>query len=179
MKDFYLLLTIVFSIALIFQFFLLLFRPTKYWWIKKLRLYKLLPEFFPNLETENIREIEYLLEDLIIQRCSDENKIIEEIRNGYLLKYYPKGVLKNKRYWRFDYVEIYDADVLVTLRVGFNLNNSPEYQIEHRQTYESILRIFLKSNQGNVSDFKKLFKRSKDKMEIIKKYRDFLIKDIL
>lgn len=175
MKDFYLLLAIVFSIALIFQLFLLLFKPTKYWWIKKLRLYK----FFPDLEIENVREIEYLLKNLITQRCFNENKVIEEIRNGYLLKYYPEGVLKNKRCWNFYYVEIYDADVLVTLRIGFNLNNSLEYQIEHRQTYESILRIFLKSNQGSVSDFKKLFKRSKDKMEIIKRYRDFLIQDII
>lgn len=180
MSRFYVLFTaLVILIVVVFRFFFLQFRPTKYWWTRKLRLNKIFPCKFDAVDDKDIREVEALLNFLIMHRCADENGIIREVRNGYVLKFYPENVLKNKRPWGFDYVEIYDADVSATLRVGFDSNGLPKYQIEHRQTHESTLRMFFKSRQGDRSELDKYLKDHDGKVKIMENYRDYVIKDVL
>lgn len=179
MNHFYAFMMLAILIAVTFQIFVSQFKPTKYWWTRELRLNKIFPSEFDAVDDMDIREVEALLNFLIMHRCSDENRIVKEVRNGYVLKFYPESVLKNKRPWGFDYVEIYDADVFVTLRVGFDSNGMPKYQIEHRQTHESTLRMFFKSRQGNRSDFDKYLRDRNGRITIMENYRDYVIKNVL
>lgn len=179
MVNFYTFATLAILIAVAFQLFVSQFRPTKYWWTRKLHLNKIFPSKFDDINSKDIREVESLLNFLIMYRCADENKIIQEVRNGYVLKFYPDGVLKNKRPWEFDYVEIYDADVFATLRVGFDANDVPKYQIEHRQTDESIFRMFFKSRHGNRSELKEYLRDRNSRIKVIENYRDYVMKNIL
>ena len=179
MFNFYAFATLVISIAIIIQLFFSEFRPTKYCWTRKLRLNKIFPSKFDDINSIDIREVEALLNFLIIYRCSDENGIVQEVRNGYVLKFYPESVLKNKRRWGFDYVEIYDADVFATLRVGFDSNSVPIYQIEHRQTYESTSRMFFKSRQGNRSELEEYMRDRNGRIKVMENYRDYVIRNVL
>lgn len=164
---------IIFSILL--QSFFCTFRPTRKWWIRKLRLYKIFPSVFKNIESEE--EVLALINILIIYRCSDENKIVKEIRNGYFLKYFPEGVAENKRVWDFNYIEIFDNYTDVTLRIGFDADNTPKYQIEHQQTYKSFLKMFY--NQEEDLDPEECFSSANGRFKIIKNYRDYVMRDIL
>lgn len=179
MFHFYTFIALAILIAFIFQLFFSQFRPTKYWWIRKLRLNKIFLFKFYDVNSEDIREVEVLLNFLIMHRCSDENGIVQEVRNGYVLKFYPENVLKNKRPWEFDYVEIYDADVFATLRVGFDSNGVPKYQIEHRNTYESMSRMFFKSRQGNRSELEEYLRDRNGRIKVIENYRDYVIRHVL
>lgn len=179
MVNFYMFLTLAFLIVFTFQLFFSQFRPTKYWWIRKLRLNKIFPFKFYDIDSDDIREVEVLLNFLIMHRCSDENGIVQEVRNGYVLKFYPENVLKNKRPWEFDYVEIYDADVFVTLRVGFDSNGVPKYQIEYRNTHESISRMFFKSCKDNRSKLEEYLRDRNGRIKVIENYRDYVIRNVL
>lgn len=179
MNYFYIFVVLVVLISVAFQLFVSQFKPTKYWWTRKLRLNKIFPSKFDAIDNKDIGEIEALLNFLIIHRCSDENGIVQEVRNGYVLEFYPESALKNKRIWEFDYVEIYDADVFATLRVGFDSNGVPKYQIEYRRTHESTLRMFFKSRQGNRSKLDEYLKDRNGRIKVIENYRDYVIKDVL
>lgn len=179
MNHFYAFMVLAILIAVTFQIFISQFKPTKYWWTRKLLLNKIFPSKFDAVDDMDIREVEVLLNFLIMHRCSDENRIVKEVRNGYVLKFYPESVLKNKRPWGFDYVEIYDADVFATLRVGFDSNGMPKYQIEHRQTHESTLRMFFKSRQGNRSDLDKYLRDRNGRIKVMENYRDYVIRNVL
>ena len=179
MNHFYTFAALAILIAVAFQIFVSQFKPTKYWWIRKLRLNKIFPSKFDAVDDMDIREVEALLNFLIMHRCSDENGIVQEVRNGYVLKFYPEGVLKNKRAWEFDYVEIYDTDVFATLRVGFDSNGVPKYQIEHRQTHESTLRMFFKCRQGNRRELDEYLRDRNGRIKVMENYRDYVIKDVL
>lgn len=179
MNYFYTFAALAILTAVTFQIFVLQFKPTKYWWTRKLRLNKIFPSKFDAIDDKDIREVEALLNFLIIHRCSDENRIVQEVRNGYILKFYPESVLKNKRLWEFDYVEIFDAYVFATLRVGFDSNGVPKYQIEHRQTYDPTSRMFFKSRQGNRSKLDEYLKDRNGRIKVMENYRNYVIKDVL
>lgn len=180
MIHFYAFAVAIILIAIIaLQLFFLEFRPTKYWWTRKLRLNKIFPSKFSDIDNKDIREVEALLNFLIMHRCFDKNRIVQEVRNGYVLKFYPESVLKNKRPWEFEYVEIYDGDVFVTLRVGFDSNDVPKYQIEYRQTHESMSRMFFKSRQGNRSELNEQLRDPNGKIKVMEKYRDYVMRSVL
>ena len=174
-------LTIFIIASMFFALYLFLtyFRPTKCWVERVFLLYKIMPKRFSNIFDVNIREIEMLLNFLIEHRCSDENSVVREIRNGYVLKYYPEGYMENKRVWPFAYVEIYDANVRATLRVGFDANSVPKYQIEHRQSKESTAKMFFRSRQGSPNELERYMKDKNGRIEVMENYRDYTIRNII
>lgn len=153
------------------------FQPTKYWFAKHFRLFRFF-EKVDNIDEIPIREIEAMLEFLILDRCSEENRIVGEIRNGYILKFYPEGVEPNKRWVESSYVEIYNEETETTLRCTF-INCEPKYQIERRQTNNSLEGIFFYSKQGKMKDFLSHAYTTDGRREILDNYRDFVIRDIM
>ena len=153
------------------------FHPTKYWFAKHSKLFRFL-EKTENIDNIPIREIESMLEFLILDRCSEENRIVGEIRNGYILKFYPEGVEPNKRWVESIYVEIYNEETETTLRCTF-INCEPKYQIERRQTNNSLEGIFFYSKQGKMKDFLSRAYTTDGRREILDNYRDFVIRDIM
>lgn len=164
-------------------FFLLLvkfveFKPTKYWIAKQCKLFNFFLKV-DNIDEIPIREIEAMLEFLILVRCSEEDRIIVEVRNGYVLKFYPESVKPNKRWVESDYVEIYSKKIETTLRCSFSSNSEPQYQIERHQTKDSLEAIFFFSKQGKMKDFISHAYTTDGRREILENYRDFVIRDIM
>lgn len=154
------------------------FKPTRYWWSKKLGLYKI-SKRFENINSLPIREIEAMLEFLILDRCSEENRIIKEIRNGYILRYFPESVNPNKRWAESNYVEIYNKHIDVTLRVTFSANGEPKYQVERQQNNDNLESLFFYSEQGKMKDFLSRAYATDGRREILENYRDFVIRAVM
>lgn len=154
------------------------FKPTKYWMAKNCKLFN----FFSKVDSIDnipIREIEMMLEFLILARCSEEDRVIVEVRNGYVLKFYPEGVERNKRWVESSYVEIYSKKTETTLRCSFSSKSEPKYQIERQQTSDNLERIFIHSKQGKMRDFLSRAYTTDGRIEILENYRDFVIRDIM
>lgn len=154
-----------------------MFCPTRYWWSKTFHLYRW-SDNFDDIDNVDLVEIEMLLHFLILHRCSDENGTIQEIRNGFILTYYPEGANRNKRAWPYDYVEIYDNNIDVLLRIGFD-GDIPTYQLEYRQADETIDRMFFRSKQGNMNDFSKVAYDKQTRREIVERYKTWVMKNVL
>ena len=154
------------------------FQPTRYWLASKFKLYRIM-KHAEDVSKLDIREIETMLHYLIIMRCSDENRIVNETRNGLRLRFYPEGVERNKRWVPGDYVAIYHDSCQSCLRVTFDGSGNLRSQIE-RPHDDSILQfIYLKSKQGDVDDFVRDSFTKHSKVRILENYRDYLIRRIL
>lgn len=173
----YIVLTILASVCFLLVLNLYEFHPTKYWFAKHSSLFRFLKKT-ENIDNIPIREIESMLEFLILDRCSEENGIVSEIRNGYILKFYPEGVEPNKRWMESNYVEIYSNRTEATLRCTF-INCEPKYQIERRQTNNSLEDIFFYSKQGKMKDFLSRAYTTDGRREILDNYRDFVIRNVM
>lgn len=176
MTYFFLYLISIFSIFAIIE--TLRFQPTRYWLASKFGVYRIMGHI-EDVSKLDIREIETMLQYLIIMRCSDENRVVNETRNGLRLRFYPEGVERNKRWMPGNYVAIYHDSCQSCLRITFDGSGVLRSQIE-RPHDDSILQfIYLKSKQGDLDDFYKESFSERNKVKILENYRDYLMRRIL
>ena len=154
------------------------FRPTRYFWIRFFRLYKF-SKHYRNPHNFDRKELEASVNLLIMERCVSEKELIEEVRNGYVLEFYPEDVDVNRRKMTMNYVDIFDEDIEVLVRVAFGENNDLIYQVEYAPANSSFQKMFLKSHQGSLSDFNKLFTNNNNVSKIVENYVIYVLKDIL
>ena len=154
------------------------FQPTRYWLASKFRLYRMINKI-ENISKIDIREAEAMLQYLIIMRCTDENRIVNETRNGLRLRFYPEGAEKNKRWVPGDYVAIYHDSCQVCLRVAFDELGVPRFQIEKPHDDTVLQYIYMKSKQGSIEDFFRDSYSRQGKIRILENYRDYLIRRTL
>lgn len=157
------------------------FRPTRYFFIRVLRLYKICSKY-ENVDSFSGVEVEQLLNFLILNKCDDRNEKFEEIRNGYEMKYYPAGVDVNRRKLPMHYVDIHDVNSEVVVRIGFDECDRLKYQIEYRQSKLSFKHMFIASNQGSLADFDKQYESSDIAClhsNIVKKYIFYTMRRVL
>lgn len=174
----YALTMVAIAFVLISIFDLIRFQPTKYWLASKFKIYKFIKKY-EDISKIDIREAEALLQFLIMNRCAEENRVVIEIRNGLMLKYYPEGVDRNKRWVGGDYVEIYHKSCKSILRVCFDENMVPKFQIERPQENRYLEIMFFRSKQGNMNDFSKYAYTSDGRLKILENYRDYIIRRVL
>lgn len=154
------------------------FCPTMYFWIRFFKLYKF-SKYYRNTHDFDRKELEASVNLLIMEKCVSEKELIEEVRNGYVLEFYPEDVDINRRKMTMNYVDIFDEDIEVLVRAAFGENNDLIYQVEYAPANSSFQKMFLKSHQGSLSDFNKLFTNNNDVSRIVENYVIYVLKDIL
>jgi len=172
-------LLIIFIVAFVIMFGgiafgkFLKFNPTKNWISRKFRLYKIFKEKYYNVFDISIEEVEQLFHFVIELRCSNEKRVVYEYRNGYLVMYYPQGVLAQDRFIDEPYAIIRDGYAETSLCVGFNGDIS-KYQIRYKPHEITWVRIIKESNQSE-----KVPMTEEEQKKVIHAYRDFLIRSVL
>lgn len=170
-------------LILIFAIFALIeslrFQPTRYWLVRKFWLYRVMNKRVENIDELDIREVEDMLQYLIIMRCNDENRIVTETRNGLRLCYYPEGVEKNKRWMPGNYVVIYHDACQTCLRVTFDELGIARYQIEKPHNDNILQYIYIKSKQGDWDSFIRDSSTNQGKVKILENYRDYLLRRVM
>lgn len=154
------------------------FRPTRYFWIRFFKLYKF-SKYYHNPHNFDRKELEASVNLLIMEKCVSEKELIEEVRNGYELEFYPEDVDVNRRKMTMNYVDIFDKDIDVLVRAAFGENNDLIYQVEYAPANSSFQKMFLKSHQGSLSDFNELFTNNNNVSQIVENYVIYVLKDIL
>lgn len=154
------------------------FRPTRYFWIRFFRLYKF-SKRYKNTYDFDEKELNLSMYLLIIEKCVGEKEIIEEVRNGYVLEFYPEDVDVNRRKMTMNYVDIFDEDIEVLVRIAFGENNKLIYQVEYAPANSSFQKMFIKSRQGSLADFDEQFTNNKNASKIVEKYVSYVMKNVL
>ena len=154
------------------------FRPTWYFWIRLFRLYKF-SKWYKNTYDFDEKELNLSMNLLIIEKCVGEKEIIEEVRNGYVLKFFPEDVDVNRRKMDMSYVEISDEDIEVLVRIAFGENNKLTYQVEYTPANSSFQKMFIKSRQGSLADFDEQFTNNNNASKIVGKYVNYVMKNVL
>lgn len=154
------------------------FRPTWYFWIRFFKLYKF-SKWYKNTYDFDEKELNLSMYLLIIEKCVSEKEIIEEVRNGYVLKFFPEDVDVNRRKMDMSYVEISDEDIDVLVRIAFGENNKLIYQVEYTPANSSFQKMFLKSRQGSLADFDEQFTNNNNVSKIVEKYANYVMKNVL
>ena len=153
------------------------FRPTRYFLARFFRLYKF-SKRYKNTYDFDENELNLSMYLLIIEKCVRENEIIEEVRNGYALKFFPEDVDVNRRKMDMSYVEVLDEDIDVLVRIAFGENNKLIYQVEYTPANSSFQKMFVKSGQGSLADFDKQFTNF-NTSKIVEKYVNYVMKNVL
>lgn len=176
--EWFLIISLVLAISLFYLgIWIIRFQPTKLYISKRFGLWHI-SDYFENVDKLAKDELEWRLMLLLLDRSGDGLSRVNEKRNGIRLHYYPDTALVNKRAMEMDYVEICDDEMGVVLRVGFGAENKTQYQIEYKakRIYE---RIFFRSHQGTIHDLQEATKTEAGRCDVMRKYRDWLLREIL
>ena len=65
------------------------------------------------------------------------------------------------------------------MRVGFGAENKTQYQIEYKDRENIYERMFFRSSQGTLYDLHESVKNEVGRCEVLYKYRDWLLREIL
>ena len=157
------------------------FKPTEYFIIRTLKLYRINPGRFENLFSLPIREVEILLHTLIQNRCVNTKHTHSEIRNGLVLFFYPEGDGGIERIWKYNYMDIFDPKTNVTLFIGFDdfyANLSPKYKMVYEIDDDIMVKMCFRMGI-KITKLNSMLKDDKSKKRILSLYRDFLIRYVM
>ena len=177
--EWFLIISLVLAISLFYLgIWIIRFQPTKLYISKHFRLWRI-SNHFENVDKLTKDELEWRLMLLLLDRSGDGLARVNEKRNGIRLHYYPDTGWVNKRAMEMDYVEICDDRIGIVLRVGFGAENKTQYQIEYKDREEIYERMFFRSSQGTLYDLHEAVKNEVGRCDILYKYRDWLLREIL
>lgn len=177
--EWFLIISLVLAISLFYLgIWIFRFQPTKLYISKRLGLWRI-SDYFENVDKLTKDELEWHLMLLLLDRSGDGLARVNEKRNGIRLHYYPDTAWVNKRAMEMDYVEICDDGIGVVLRVGFGAENKTQYQIEYKDRENIYERMFFRSSQGTLYDLYESVKTETGRCEVLYKYRDWLLREIL